>query len=256
MGKEMRIHWKNDLDVDTLESKGSWATLKELQLVLPYHLRRYKVIVENCKSCTSLVSPSDLTFATRFIATFLFLKIKATRPMTYQYLTVEMFEHAKTTGGYINQKLFKTTGTYGFDSIIPNMLSPNCWNWKFSYFRPGWAAMGLRGSETQLQGAKTHYQKKSSRDTAVKGQSCLKKLCGAEGEHVEKSLQMILGENTDHQVIWLEPLTKKHQFMLMKFREPTVKPIRKAAIQYESNWQLYWICATSTSTSLWLYSSQ
>ena len=118
MGKEMRIHWKNYLDVDTLESKGSWATLKELQLVLPYHLPRYKVIVENCKTCTSLVSPSDLTFATRFIATFLFLKIKATRPMTYQYLTVEMFEHAKTTGGYIDQKLFKTTGTYGFDSII------------------------------------------------------------------------------------------------------------------------------------------
>ena len=59
MGKEMRINWKNDLDVDTLESKGSWATLKELQsvlprhykniLVLPYHLPRYNVIVENCK---------------------------------------------------------------------------------------------------------------------------------------------------------------------------------------------------------------
>ena len=59
----MRIHWKNDLDVDTLESKGSWATLKELQSVLPYHLPRYKVIVENCKTCASLVSPSDLTFA-------------------------------------------------------------------------------------------------------------------------------------------------------------------------------------------------
>ena len=119
----MRIHWKNNLDIDTLESKRSWATLKELQLVLPYHLPRYKVIVENCKTCTSLVSPSDLTFATRFIATFLFLKIKATRPMTYQYLTVEMFEHAKTTGGYIDQKLFKTTGTYGFDSIILDNIS-------------------------------------------------------------------------------------------------------------------------------------
>ena len=98
------------------KSKGSWATLEELQLVLPGHLPRYKVIVENCKTCASLVSSSDLTFATRFIATFLFLRIKATRPMTYQYLTVEMFEHAKMTGGYIDQNLFKTTGTYGFDS--------------------------------------------------------------------------------------------------------------------------------------------
>ena len=43
--------------------------------------------------------------------------------MTYQYLTVEMFEHAKTTGGYIDRKLFKTTGTYGFDSIILDNIS-------------------------------------------------------------------------------------------------------------------------------------
>ena len=43
--------------------------------------------------------------------------------MTYQYLTVEMFEHAKTIGGYIDQKLFKTTGTYGFDSIVLDKIS-------------------------------------------------------------------------------------------------------------------------------------
>ena len=48
MGKETRIHWKNNLDIDTLESKGSRATLKELQSILPHHLPRYKVIVENC----------------------------------------------------------------------------------------------------------------------------------------------------------------------------------------------------------------
>ena len=45
--------------------------------------------------------------------------------------------------------------------------------------------------------AKTHYQKKHSEGIAVKGQSCLKKLYSAEGEHVEKSLQMILGEGTN-----------------------------------------------------------
>ena len=38
---------------------------------------------------------------------------------------------------------------------------------------------------------KTHYQKKHSRDIAVKEQSGLKNLRGAEGEHAEKSLQMI-----------------------------------------------------------------
>ena len=110
--KEVRIHWKNDLDVNALESKGSWDTLKEMQPVLPYHLPCCKVTVGNCKTCVSLVSPSDLTFAMQYIATFLFLRIEARRPMTYQYLTVEMFEHAKTTDGDIDQKPFKTTGTY------------------------------------------------------------------------------------------------------------------------------------------------
>ena len=118
MRKEMPFHWKNDLDFETLESKGSWATLKEFQSVLPYHLPHYKVIVENCKTCASLVSSSELTFAPRFIATLLFLRIKAKRPMTYPYLTVEMFEHVKTTCSYIDQKLFKTTATYGFDLIV------------------------------------------------------------------------------------------------------------------------------------------
>ena len=249
----MRIHWKNNLDVDTLESKGSWATLKELQLVLPYYLPRCKVIVENCKTCTSLVCPSDLTFATWFIATFLFLKIKATRPMTYQYLTVEMFEHAKTSGGHIDQKLFKTTGPYGFDSIILDNISMKVIGNHIEFVRPllqptcGFILVNRNGtqfrkltdllsklvydaigkymhptcyrqivetessaildldeqqwiSEVQKHSSKvskTNYQKKRSRDIAVNGQSCLKKLRGAEGEHVEKSLQMILDKDTN-----------------------------------------------------------
>ena len=195
-----------------------------------------------------VVSPSDLTFATRSIATFLFLKIKATRPMTYQYLTVQMFEHAN-----IDQKLFKTTGTYGFDSIILDNISMKVIGNYIEFVRPllqpayGFILVNRSGIqfgkltdllsklvydairkyihttrycqivETESSAildldeqqwvtedwkhtskvAKTHYQKKRSRDIAVKGQSCLKKLRGPEGEHVEKSLQMILGENTD-----------------------------------------------------------
>ena len=55
-------------------------------------------------------------------------------------------------------------------------------------------------SEDQEHSSKltrTQYQKRRSQDIAVKGQSCLKKLRGAEGKHVEKSLQMILGEDTN-----------------------------------------------------------
>ena len=37
--------------------------------------------------------------------------------MTYQYLTVEMVNKAKTNGGFIDQKMFKMAGKYGFDSL-------------------------------------------------------------------------------------------------------------------------------------------
>ena len=62
--------------------------------------------------------------------------------MTYQYLTVEMVNKAKTNGGFIDQKMFKTAGKYGFDSLyltetsmqvldvyidhIRPLLKPNC----------------------------------------------------------------------------------------------------------------------------------
>ena len=57
--------------------------------------------------------------------------------------------------------------------------------------------MGLRGSETQLQGCKDPLPEKHSRDIAVKVQSCLKKLRGAEGEHAEQRLQTILDGDTN-----------------------------------------------------------
>ena len=42
------------------------------------------------------MTPSDLSFATKFVAVYLFIKVKGYRPMTYQYLTVDMVESAKT----------------------------------------------------------------------------------------------------------------------------------------------------------------
>ena len=173
--------------------------------------------------------------------------------MTYQYLRVEMFENAKMTGGYIDQKLFKTTGTYGFDSIVLDnismkvignyielvrpLLQPSCgfilvnrngtqfgkltdllsklvYDAIGKYIHPTryrqivetesstilaldeqqWVSEGQKHSSKV---AKTHYQKKRSRDIAIKRQSCLKKLRGAEGEHAEKLLQTILDEDTN-----------------------------------------------------------
>ena len=37
--------------------------------------------------------------------------------MTYQNLTVEMVRSAKNNGGFVDKKMFKTAGKYGFDSL-------------------------------------------------------------------------------------------------------------------------------------------
>ena len=84
--------------------------------VIPFHLNHYKLILEKCKVKRLSATPSELTFAMRFMTVFLFLYVKGTRPMTYQYLTVDMFDNAQSNNGFIDQKKFKKT-TYGFDSL-------------------------------------------------------------------------------------------------------------------------------------------
>ena len=49
---------------------------------------------------------------------YLFIKVKGSPPMTYQYLTLDMIATAKEKDGFIDQKTFKTAGKYGFDSLI------------------------------------------------------------------------------------------------------------------------------------------
>ena len=73
-------------------------------------------MLNSCKDTRGTVSALDLLFATKFLTVYLFIKVKGSRPMTYQYLTVEMVNRAKTNGGFIDQKMFKTAGKYGFDS--------------------------------------------------------------------------------------------------------------------------------------------
>ena len=92
--------------------------MEELLEVVKFHLPSYENTVKICKSSPAQVNPSDLTIATKFVAVYLFIKVKGSRPMTYQYLTLDMIAAAKEKGGFIDQKTFKTAGKYGFDSLI------------------------------------------------------------------------------------------------------------------------------------------
>ena len=56
--------------------------------------------------------------------------------MTYQYLTVEMVNKAKTNGGFIDQKMFKTAGKYGFDSLFLADTSMQVLDGYINHIRP------------------------------------------------------------------------------------------------------------------------
>jgi len=117
LAKKMRSQWNVLLSVEYLSSINCWATLDDLQSVIPFHGDRFAEIILNSSTESAIVSPHDLSFCTSFIATVLFLMVKASRPMTFQYLTVEMFTNIDSNG-FIDQTLFKTKDRYGFDSLI------------------------------------------------------------------------------------------------------------------------------------------
>ena len=52
--------------------------MEELQSVIPFHIQRYKDILNDCKNDKDTVRPAEISFATKFIATYLFIKVKGT----------------------------------------------------------------------------------------------------------------------------------------------------------------------------------
>ena len=113
LARKMRCEWNVLLSVDYLSKIDCWASLEDMQSVIPYHAERFTQILLN----TSIPSSHDLSFCTGFLTAVLFILVKATRPMTFQYLTVEMIENVDQSG-MIDQTVFKTMEKYGFDTLI------------------------------------------------------------------------------------------------------------------------------------------
>jgi hypothetical protein len=136
LAKDMRSNWTTELDIESQESRRSWATLSEVKSVIPFHEECYKSVSENCIVSPSSVKTGDVTFATRFVAAYMFLKVKGCRPMTYQHLTLRMFESAKKNEGMVDQKIFKTGKRYGFDSVYFDECSIELLDKYITYIRP------------------------------------------------------------------------------------------------------------------------
>ena len=59
ISKKMRTQWNSELDIDSLEKRGHWATIKDLQAVIPFHLDHYKKTLDCCCKHSSSV-PSKI----------------------------------------------------------------------------------------------------------------------------------------------------------------------------------------------------
>ena len=77
--KQRHIQWSNHFDIDKLESAGCWPMMEELRSVIPFHIQRYEDILNDCKNDKDTVRPAEIAFATKFVATYLFFKVKGTR---------------------------------------------------------------------------------------------------------------------------------------------------------------------------------
>ena len=110
--------------------------MEEMLEVVTYHLPRYEHTVKMCETKSSQMNPSNLTFATKFLVRYLFIKVNGSRPMTYQYLSVGMVNAARENGGFKDQKTFKTAGKYGFDYIILTDISVQVLDGYINFVRP------------------------------------------------------------------------------------------------------------------------
>ena len=108
--KRKNFECNRNLDLETLIARNSWATLEEMEAVVPFHMKKFKLIINKCSDSEEarFLTKGELVFCIRFITTLLFLRVKCSRPMTYQFLTVDMVNKARNNGGFVDQKEFKT----------------------------------------------------------------------------------------------------------------------------------------------------
>jgi hypothetical protein len=104
-------------NLEKLKKNNEWSTLQQLQKVIPYHLPHYTNIIKQCKTKTMFIKGADITFATKFMITYMFLIVKGTRPASYEHLTMGMLEEAFANEGIIDQTNFKTEDVYLFDCM-------------------------------------------------------------------------------------------------------------------------------------------
>ena len=99
LSKKQKTRVENGFNFAILERNsllGKFGKIcKRLYLTIGDKYKQIVLIATNNSSC---VAAQDLSLATSFIVAVLFLMVKASRPMTYQNLTVAMIKEIKEDG--------------------------------------------------------------------------------------------------------------------------------------------------------------
>ena len=90
-------------------------------------------MLKSCKEKPGAVLPIDLCFSAKFLSVYLFIKVKGSRPITHQCLTVEMVKKGKTNGGFTDLKM---AGKFGFDFLYLTETSIQVFDGYINHIRP------------------------------------------------------------------------------------------------------------------------
>ena len=71
--QKKNVEYSRNLDLESLIARDSWASLEDMEKVVPYHSPKYRYVVKKARLGKELPNVSEFAFATRFIITFLFL---------------------------------------------------------------------------------------------------------------------------------------------------------------------------------------
>ena len=116
MHRKRNMEYTRDLTLENLIKRDEWTDLTQLETVIPYHSAQFTSIIKKCKENAEPLTISQVAFCTRYVICFLFLRVKCTRSMSVQFLTIEMIKQAHLSG-YVDQTQFKTADQYIFDSL-------------------------------------------------------------------------------------------------------------------------------------------
>ena len=107
------------------------------------------------------MSINEIVYSTRFLSTFIILRVKATRPQSIVELTLEMIEKAHVNGGFVDATQFKTAKEYIYDSLKFNEGSLTIIDQYIKHVRPlcnpqndcPYVLLTTRGTQFQAIGA-------------------------------------------------------------------------------------------------------